>query len=321
MIVFLIVLNLHGHMNREREPRKRRTQSAADVELSSQLSSDIPEPSPLSQRPRRKSNARQARLIAFPQFYPNMPLQMHTQLHMSQPVFQQMNFNPTPVQMVPAPQVTKNSIIFTLIPQQRELSFNFQINLANITKVTVISATGLNALTFSMNSTLFRNVALPFDLTQNIINGNNIIQFCTYGLMRSIFVELKLEDQKDPEEILTKIINEYPAAPFVEQDLFPSNICPITQQVIDKAGRGVHCTHTQCFDLRAFIKRGLSTGNWECPICGQSIPLEELRYDRDYMRNDRFLLEGDDAVGQQPFGDIMAGYDPFDGGIDMYRDF
>ena len=78
------------------ERRKRRTQSAADVELAGQLPGT--EPSPLTQRTRRKSNARQARLVAFPQqFYPGISLQNQTHMNLSQPVFNQMAFQTPPM--------------------------------------------------------------------------------------------------------------------------------------------------------------------------------------------------------------------------------
>ncbi|EAX97005.1 MIZ zinc finger family protein [Trichomonas vaginalis G3] len=66
--------------------------------------------------------------------------------------------------------------------------------------------------------------------------------------------------------------NEY----FNEAEL--SLICPLTGQPLKFPGKGNHCRHTQAFNLKAYLKRGVSTGKWYCPICGNYSPLEALIY-------------------------------------------
>ncbi|EAY07280.1 MIZ zinc finger family protein [Trichomonas vaginalis G3] len=286
------------------ERRKRRTQSAADVELAGQLPGT--EPSPLTQRTRRKSNARQARLVAFPQqFYPGISLQNQTHMNLSQPVFNQMAFQTPPMPVYPPPQMVNNSFIFTLLQQQREIPYTLTIDKTRVGKAVLTAQQGVQNLTFSINNNIFRNAIPPIDISPYIIHGNNFLQFCTFGFPNPIFVELKLEDIQNPELLLRKVIDTFPAAPLIPHDPFT-----VPTQTLEYPGRGFKCQHYQCFDLKEFITRGVTQNLWDCPICRQIIPFEELRYDRDYNKQVGIfnLSDGEDATNSL-FSDLS---NPFD---------
>lgn len=301
------------------ERKKRRTQSAADVELANQL----PEPSPLARRPRVKSSARQARLVAFPtmaqHFYGGMALQNQPNIAMSQPVFQGMGF-PQQQMIYPQPQIANNSIIFTLLPQQREIPYSVNIDKMHFPKATLKASGGVRAITFSINNTLFTNAVPPVDLSALIVHGPNFLQFCTFGFQTPIFIEIALEDIKNPDALVEQVMNQFPAAPPIVPDPFANLNCPISHQKIENAGRGVNCVHAQCFDLKNFIKRGIETNCWDCPVCGNKIPFEDLRYDRDYLKQPSIfaISDGDDAGSL--FSDLVdRRFDPYDS-ANMYMD-
>ena len=300
---------------------KRRTQSAADVEFVTQYS----ESSPLTQKTRRKSSARQARLVGFPMqqpFYSGMPLQTQAPMTMSQPVFNAMTFQQSQV-VYPQPQIINNSIVFTLLPQQNEIPYSVPIDKQNYPKATLKASGGISSITFSLNNTLFSNAALPIDISSLIVNGNNFFQFCTFGFQTTIFVEISLESYQDPQVLVDRVVNQFPAPPPIVSDPFATYICPITQKSIEKPARGVNCTHSQCFDLKAYILRSLETNTWECPICGCSLPYEDLRYDRDYLKQPPLFGLSDESDGNNMFSDIVdRRFDPFDTtNLFMDRDF
>ena len=77
---------------------------------------------------------------------------------------------------------------------------------------------------------------------------------------------------------------------------FITDICPISNRQIQTPGRGMDCSHAQCFDMVAFIKNAQESGNWNCPICGKPISIEALRYDPSFLRNCGSLFIGDDYL-------------------------
>lgn len=55
-------------------------------------------------------------------------------------------------------------------------------------------------------------------------------------------------------------------------------ICPLKGKLMKYPGKGIHCTHSQCFDLKEYMRRAIIHRNWVCPICRQSTPIQELLY-------------------------------------------
>ena len=289
--------------------RKRRTQSAADVELSSFIPNV--EQSPAAQRTRRKSNARTARLVAFPAFYGGIPPAAPPGCP---PQYGQMRF-PQPEVIFPPPQISNNSIIFTLLPGQMDIPYTINIDKSHLGKAILNVSRNVPNVTFSINQTLFTNVTPPIDITSIILHGANIFQFCTFTFLGTTFVEISIEEAQDPEMLVKKIMNEFPAPPPIIHDPFATMICPISNNRIEFPGRGVDCVHYQCFDLKNFIQRGIATSDMTCPICAKQINFNDLRYEKDYAKQNPFGLPDTDMQEDSRF-------DPFeDGSIFMDRDF
>ena len=55
-----------------------------------------------------------------------------------------------------------------------------------------------------------------------------------------------------------------------------SNICPITKKPVNNPAKGKNCEHDEVFDLIPFISVCMATGEWKCPICHASIPIEDI---------------------------------------------
>ena len=292
------------------ERRRRRTQSAAEVEFAG---CQHQEPSPLTQRSRRKSSARQARLLPFPctqTYFNGMSLQ-NQNMAMSQPIFPGMGYQQ---QMVyPQPQMCNNSIIFTLLPQQREIPYTINIDKMHFPRAILKASSGVMNLTFSINNKLFSSAVPPVDISNLTNHGINYFQFCTFGYQSPIFVEVALESMQNPEVLAQQIVSRFPEPPQVMSDPFSIWICPLSNQKMELPGRGVDFSHYQCFDLKSFIKRGIESNCWECPICRNTLSYEELRYDRNYMKEDTiFTIPECDDSGNL-FSDCESRrFDPFD---------
>lgn len=55
--------------------------------------------------------------------------------------------------------------------------------------------------------------------------------------------------------------------------------CPLSVGRIKIAAKGNKCNHPQCFDLQTFLEFCNMTGIWQCPICTQPLPFNELEID------------------------------------------
>lgn len=219
--------------------------------------------------------------------FPSMPM---TQQHLQMEMQRQQSQN-TPITQM---RVLNNSIVFSLYPNSSP-SFNFMIDGINpegkpdnfIRKKVILSSTMISNITFILNQVPFLNCDLPIDLTNWIINGQNYIYFLTVNFVQPVFVHLKI-DQIDIDFLVQNIIlnmqyhqgsvNEIPIDPFASQ------LDPVTKKRIEIAVRGYVCQHYQCFDLRSFAERAISTTDWSCPICGKPLSPDMLRLYPDYVR-------------------------------------
>lgn len=52
--------------------------------------------------------------------------------------------------------------------------------------------------------------------------------------------------------------------------------CPITGKLMKFPGRGINCSHQQCFDLKTFLKIANKSGRFFCPICQKKIEVSQL---------------------------------------------
>jgi len=79
------------------------------------------------------------------------------------------------------------------------------------------------------------------------------------------------------EEIMKR-----PSPPHVKNIGPLMKVCPCSLVPISCPGRGVNCLHNQCFDLIEFLSLSLENG-WHCPICGQILDYDSLRFDHSYF--------------------------------------
>lgn len=87
---------------------------------------------------------------------------------------------------------------------------------------------------------------------------------------------------RDINEVISEIILTRPPAPqFPKTDIY--YICPFSNVPLTCPGRGVHCSHYNCFDLREFILAQIDD-EWRCPICNMPITYNELRFDPQYFK-------------------------------------
>lgn len=59
-----------------------------------------------------------------------------------------------------------------------------------------------------------------------------------------------------------------------------SLLCPITQSLIVVPAKSSYCSHSTCFDLRAFLLMNERRLQWTCPLCKKSASFESLRIDK-----------------------------------------
>ena len=62
-----------------------------------------------------------------------------------------------------------------------------------------------------------------------------------------------------------------------------SLLCPLSCLRIEVPGRGVKCSHVQCFDLSSYIAYCNHRHSWNCPICNLSTPFVELFKDNFFL--------------------------------------
>jgi hypothetical protein len=58
-----------------------------------------------------------------------------------------------------------------------------------------------------------------------------------------------------------------------------SLICPLSKKRISMPGRGISCTHVECFDIESYVMTCVTKSNWNCPICNKPVPPDSLRTD------------------------------------------
>ena len=71
-------------------------------------------------------------------------------------------------------------------------------------------------------------------------------------------------------------IQENPPQQEPEIDASISVYDPLSGDLMKYPGRGIHCRHCQCFDLKEYIKRATLCRRWVCPICSTLCELKDL---------------------------------------------
>ena len=63
-----------------------------------------------------------------------------------------------------------------------------------------------------------------------------------------------------------------------------SLFCPLTGEPLREPVKGNRCKHSQAFELKTYLKNGIATGRFFCPVCGMPGPPEALRYSHETER-------------------------------------
>ena len=128
----------------------------------------------------------------------------------------------------------------------------------------------------------------------------NYSEYCQPQPPQSVIINSFTRDIND---VLFEIVVSRPPAPYIESETPPSTICPFSMVPITCPGRGFDCNHADCFDLREFILLQMDD-NWKCPICGNQLTFESLRFDASFFR-------------PKPKRNMMAGPDEGQDGLIM----
>ena len=182
-------------------------------------------------------------------------------------------------------QITNDSITFKLPPMSSRVLCQFKFEYT-INHRVVLNIIGPNCtIPFNINDIPFSFNGTEIDITDEIKMGQNRIIFNTLSVKESIVACIQWKEAKNVETWVQKIITEFPMMEIKPDTEFVSEIDPILKVQITVPGRGVQCTHAQCFDIRNFLNKAFDTGRWECPICGVRLSYNDLRYDPRFLKN------------------------------------
>ena len=115
---------------------------------------------------------------------------------------------------------------------------------------------------------------LPFiDITKYATTGVVNI-FCDQESQNYLLSAIQVKYMKYDEiieEIKTQRVSSDPV------DGIPQCLIdPTTGRLIQYPGRGKQCMHSQCFDLKEYLKTANASHQWICPICRMQLPVQNL---------------------------------------------
>eukprot|EP00011_Vannellida_sp_DIVA3-517-6-12_P011036 CAMPEP_0114622924 /NCGR_PEP_ID=MMETSP0168-20121206/9984_1 /TAXON_ID=95228 ORGANISM="Vannella sp., Strain DIVA3 517/6/12" /NCGR_SAMPLE_ID=MMETSP0168 /ASSEMBLY_ACC=CAM_ASM_000044 /LENGTH=643 /DNA_ID=CAMNT_0001834147 /DNA_START=93 /DNA_END=2024 /DNA_ORIENTATION=- len=70
--------------------------------------------------------------------------------------------------------------------------------------------------------------------------------------------------------------------------------CPLGFIRIESPGKGINCTHVQCFDLETYVQFGKNQMEWFCPVCTKRLPVKDLRRSKYFSSILEFAKEADE---------------------------
>ena len=89
----------------------------------------------------------------------------------------------------------------------------------------------------------------------------------------------------DINEIIENIITNRAFSPPVDDPNPISYVCPFSFVPITCPGRGIHCKHSQCFDIPEFlVMQSPNDSEWKCPICSQPINVATISFDPFFFK-------------------------------------
>ena len=259
-----------------------------------------------SSLPKKKQNARVARIVKNSLDFPHPPKQPQ---HFSSQSAPQQSVSPifqTPfspdltsfLQNTQVPlvgRVINGRVCFNLFPKMPKLYCPFDFSHSPGHRVVLVFYPNYT-IPYVLNGTPSIYNGLEIDVTSQLNDGENYLIVNTTAIQEEVVAAIEWRDENTVEDLVQKIIRENPpmeVSPILQ--VFTDE-CPIGKKQIQRPGRGCECEHCQCFDLETFLTYAESTGNWNCPICGKQLSVETLRYDPSYLKNCGSLFLGDDFI-------------------------
>ncbi|OHT04619.1 MIZ zinc finger family protein [Tritrichomonas foetus] len=151
-------------------------------------------------------------------------------------------------------------------------------------------------LPFVLNDIPFSYNGCDIDLTDHLREGENHFAFNTMAIQCEVMASVQWRFPENLDGFVQKIINEFPSMEMQPTSQFLSEIDPILKNRMQYPGRGMNCSHCQCFDLKNFLEYSRNTGNWNCPICGKVLDFNELRYDPSFIKKCDAVFAYDDFI-------------------------
>lgn len=165
---------------------------------------------------------------------------------------------------------TENALSFVTQPTQNIINPRFLIYTLSSASIStspiklVLNGNTIHRRLNDITAIDVTDILVPFGQQNWLVieTGGIIVPFALIGVWT----------QFTPIEIIINTIASKPQFQFNEI----AAMCPITGQPIEIPSRGINCQHENCFDLYAYITTRQGLGVWNCPICGQPTPINEL---------------------------------------------
>jgi len=264
--------------------KKRRSASAADIEIE-HIEGGIRTSSSNEQKPRRRTNARQARLIRPPVF--GLPIHQSA----GTPFISNSISSLPAMQLVPPVynQVANNSgcgegIYWLVSNYPMEQLFQFNVQKERYRTFLLICAVPNFIHSFRINNLCYTAAKFPIDVTESVVNGANTIAFGILPTDFPVCFQLKCEMLQNYESVVKEVKESRIIPPPIPRDPVANSVCPISRTEIETPVRGIECKHYQCFDLKTYISFSYARNSWQCPICQKYSPIEFLCYIPNYMK-------------------------------------
>jgi hypothetical protein len=134
------------------------------------------------------------------------------------------------------------------------------------------------------------------------------------GTDTPFFLVVRVAEYYGRKRLLTEIFQRDPSGVATSRDQVDAAVvCPISMRPLKYPGKGKDCDHSQCFDLKTFLKYALITGQWICPVCRRELVFIDLVPRPDAVA--RWNEIGRVAQSPPGFSGMVSGDSPEDMGF------
>ncbi|XP_029831069.2 E3 SUMO-protein ligase PIAS3-like [Ixodes scapularis] len=115
-------------------------------------------------------------------------------------------------------------------------------------------------------------------LTVHVVNKtpeHELVRWCGDDHLKG------MDNVASTHDLVKKAVGDENTEDIVVDFITLALTCPLSRTRIKVPCRGPRCSHVQAFDAMAYLEMNESTLRplWRCPVCDQSIKVEELRID------------------------------------------